>query len=152
QTPYPDLSFRRKGDAFEYPNRLEFGLKNGVRFPEGFNSGQQVIAILDKVALPYSELESFDELPTPFACVAKDLVHSEKVVFRSGPLSLALRSTMSLPGLFTPVRGGGRILVDGGLLDNLPVEVAKSMGADLTIAVHLESAKLEPTATLSSFG
>lgn len=152
QTPYTDLSFRRKEDAVEYPNRLEFGLRKGLHFPEGFNAGQQVISILDKVALPYSELESFDELPTPFACVATDLVNSEKVVFRRGSLSLALRSTMSLPGLFTPVRWEGHILVDGGLLDNLPVDVAKSMGADLTIAVHLESAKLDSTATLSSFG
>ena len=150
QIPYKDLSFRRKEDAFEYPNRLEFGLKKGLRFPEGFNSGQQVTSVLDRVALPYSELEDFDQLPTPFACVATDLVNSQKFVFRRGSLSLALRSTMSLPGLFSPVHWEDHIFVDGGLLDNLPVDVAKSMGADLTIAVHLESAKLEPAATLSS--
>lgn len=151
-TPYTERSFRRKEDAFEYPNRLEFGLKKGLRFPEGFNAGQQVLSILDRIALPYSELKDFNELPTPFACVATDLVHSEKLVFRQGSLSLALRSTMSLPGLFTPIRWGDHILVDGGLLDNLPVDVAKDMGADLTLAVHLESAKLDPDATLSSFG
>lgn len=150
-TPYRDLSFRRKEDAFEYPNRLEFGLRKGLRFPEGFNAGQQVLSILDRIALPYSELKDFNELPTPFACVATDLVHSEKLVFRQGSLSLALRSTMSLPGLFTPIRWEGRILIDGGLLDNLPVDVAKDMGADLTLAVHLESAKLDPGAALSSF-
>jgi NTE family protein len=152
QTPYQELSFRRKEDAFEYPNRLEFGLKKGLRFPEGFNAGQEVISILDRVALPYSNLQDFNELPTPFACVATDLVNSQKIVFRRGSLSIALRSTMSLPGLFTPVRWGGYILVDGGLLDNLPVDVAKSMGADVVLAVHLESAKLEPSAVLSSFG
>lgn len=65
QTPYQELSFRRKEDAFEYPNRLEFGLKKGLRFPEGFNAGQQVISILDRVALPYSNLRDFNELPTP---------------------------------------------------------------------------------------
>ena len=152
QTPYGDLSFRRKEDAFEYPNRLEFGLKKGLRFPEGFNSGQQVVAFLDSVALPYSELHDFNELPTPFACVGTDLVTSQKYIFRQGSLSLALRSTMSLPGLFTPIRWEGRIFTDGGLLDNLPVDVAQSMGADLTLAVHLESAKLGSDVTLSSFG
>lgn len=152
QTPYKDMSFRRKQDAMEYPNHLEFGIKKGLQFPEGFNSGQQVLSILDRVALPYSEVQSFNDLPIPFACVATDLVTDSKFVFQKGSLSLALRSTMSLPGIFTPVRWDGHIFTDGGLLDNLPVDVAKSMGADVTLAVHLQVAKLEPTATLSSFG
>src|SRR4051812_24979242 len=139
-TPYEDLSFRRKEDAFEYPNRLEFGLRKGLQFPEGFNSGQQVTLILDRAALPYFDIADFNQLPTPFACVATDLVTSKKFVFRDGSLSLALRSTMSLPGLFTPVRWEGHIFADGGLLDNLPVDVAKEMGADITIAVHLQVA------------
>src|SRR5205814_3545581 len=78
--------------------------------------------------------------------------HRDHFVFRQGSLSLALRSTMSLPGVFSQVRWDGHIFADGGLMDNLPVDVAQSMGADLTLAVHLETAKLEPTAALSSFG
>ena len=152
QTPYKNFSFRRKQDAAEYPNRLEFGLKKGLQFPEGFNSGQEVMMILDRVALPYSGINDFNDLPTPFACVSTDLVTNQPYVFRRGSLSLALRSTMSLPGIFDPVRWNGHIFADGGLMDNLPVDVAKSMGADLTIAVHLETAKVDPTATLSSFG
>jgi NTE family protein len=152
QTLYSDLSFRRKQDAFDYPNTLEFGLKKGLQFPEGFNSGQQVVMILDRVALPYAEVQNFNELPIPFACVATDLVTSQKYVFREGSLSVALRSTMSLPGIFSPVRSEGHVFADGGLMDNLPVDVASSMGAELTIAVHLETAALEPAATLSSFG
>jgi NTE family protein len=152
QTPYKNFSFRRKEDAFEYPNHLEFGLKKGLQFPEGFNSGQQVIMILDKIALPYSEVESFNDLPIPFACVATDLVTSKPFVFWQGSLSVALRSTMSLPGVFSPVRSDGHIFADGGLMDNLPVDVAQSMGAGLTLAVHLETATFEPDATLSSFG
>src|SRR6201996_8112736 len=101
QTPFQDLSFRRKQDAHEVPNSLEFGLRKGVHFPGGFNTGQQVSLILDKVALPYSELKSFNDLPIPFACVATDLVSGKAHVFRDGPLGLALRSTMSLPGFFT---------------------------------------------------
>ena len=152
QTPYKNLSFRRKQDAADYPNRLEFGLRKGVEFPEGFNSGQGVMMILDRVALPYSNIKDFNDLPTPFACVATDLVTNQAYVFRQGSLSIALRSTMSLPGIFNPVRWNGQIFADGGLMDNLPVDVAKSMGAEVTIAVHLETAKMDPNATLSSFG
>ena len=151
QTPFDDLSFRRKEDAHDYPNSLEFGLRKGVQFPAGFNSGQQVSLILDQVALPYSEIKSFNDLPIPFACVATDLVSGRAKVFRSGSLSLALRSTMSLPGIFTPVRTKDAIYADGGLLQNIPVEVAKTMVADLTLAIHLAEAPLYPNANLSSF-
>ena len=151
QTPFQDLSFRRKQDAHEVPNRLEFGLAKGLQFPGGFNSGQQVSLILDRVALPYSELKSFNDLPIPFACVATDLVSGKPHVFRSGPLALALRSTMSLPGIFTPVRTGDHIYADGGLLNNIPIDVAKEMGADIVIGIHLETEPLSPTAPLSSF-
>ena len=151
QTPFDDLSFRRKEDARDYPNSLEFGLRKGLQFPAGFNSGQQVLLILDKVAAPYSEVKSFNDLPIPFACVATDLVSGKAHVFRSGSLSLALRSTMSLPGIFSPVRDDGAIYADGGLLENLPVQVAKKMGADVVLGVHLAEETLKPDANLSSF-
>ena len=149
QIPYPDLTFRRKQDATEYPNQMEFGLRKGIQFPEGFNSGQEVVMILDKVALPYSDMRSFDDLPTPFRCVATDLLSNSKYVFDRGSLSLALRSTMSLPGVFSPVRWDDHIFVDGGLMDNLPVDVAKQMGADVTIAIHLQTKPLDKTSSLS---
>ena len=152
QTPFDDLSFRRKEDHRDYPNSLEFGLRKGLQFPAGFNSGQQVSLILDQVALPYSEIKSFNDLPIPFACVATDLVSGKPKVFRDGSLSLALRSTMSLPGIFTPVRQKDAIYADGGLLENIPIDVAKQMGADLTLGVHLDEAKLDPETQLSSFG
>jgi NTE family protein len=151
QTPFDDLAFRRKEDARDYPNSLEFGLRKGLQFPEGFNSGQQVSLVLDKIALPYSEIKSFSDLPTPFACVATDLVTEKPRVFRSGSLSLALRSTMSLPGIFTPVRTKDAVYADGGLLNNIPVNVAKDMGADLTVAIHLAEAPMPPNANLSTF-
>jgi len=151
RTPFQDLAFRRKQDARDYPNSLEFGLRKGLEFPAGLNSGQQVSLVLDKVALPYSEIKSFNDLPTPFACVATDLVSGKAKVFRDGSLALALRSTMSLPGIFTPVRANDAIYADGALLQNLPVEVAKQMGADLTLAIHLEEAPVPPNANLSSF-
>src|ERR1700755_212928 len=127
QTPYDDLTFRRKEDARDFPSTLEFGWHKGLQFPAGFNSGQQVSLILDRVALPYSEVPSFNDLPIPFACVATDLRSGKPHVFRSGSLGLALRSTMSLPGLFTPVRSGDHIYADGGLLQDIPIDVAKEM-------------------------
>src|SRR5215469_4032983 len=151
EIPFDYLSFRRKQDAREYPSTLEFGLHQGLQFPSGFNSGQQVDLILDRIALPYSDLKSFDELPIPFACVGTDLVTRSEHVFRSGPLGLALRSTMSLPGIFSPVHYEGHIYVDGGLLNNIPVDVAKEMGADVVLGVHLEIAPLKPDASLNSF-
>jgi NTE family protein len=151
RTPFQDLAFRRKEDERDYPNTLEFGIRKGIQFPEGLNSGQQVTLILDKIAAPYSEIKSFNDLPTPFACVASDLVSGKQKVFRDGSLALALRSTMSLPGIFTPVRTKDAIYADGGLLNNIPVDVVKEMGADLTLAIHLAEAPVSPSASLSSF-
>ncbi len=150
--PFRDLSFRRKQDARDVPGSLEFGLRNGLKFPSGFNAGQEVDLVLDSVALPYSEIASFNDLPIPFACVASDLVSGKPHVFRDGSLELAMRSTMSLPGIFTPVRSGKSLYADGFLLDNLPIDVAKQMGADVTLGVHLETAPMDPNTHLSSFG
>ena len=107
--------------------------------------------ILDELALPYYDLKSFDDLPIPFACVATDLVDQKEHVFRGGSLALALRSTMSLPGIFTPVHHDGHIYVDGGLLNNFPTNVVRGMGADLVIGVHLQTSSLKADASLSSF-
>ena len=150
--PFRDLSFRRKEDAHEVPGSLEFGLRKGLQFPAGFNTGEQVDLILDSVALPYSELKSFNDLPIPFACVATDLISGKPHVFRDGPLSLAMRSTMSLPGVFSPVRSGDHLYADGGLLNNIPVDVAKEMGADVILGIHLETEPLSPSAILPSYG
>ena len=151
QLPFRDLSYRRKEDAVEFPTRLEFGLRKGIQLPAGFNAGQQVSFILDHVALPYSQIKSFNDLPTPFACVATDLTTSKQHVFHDGSLALALRATMSLPGIFTPVRSGNNLYADGGLLNNLPVDVAQNMGAQLTVAVYLQAATFNPKQPLNTF-
>jgi NTE family protein len=151
ELPFRDLSYRRKEDAVDFPTRLEFGLRHGVQLPEGFNAGQQVSFILDHVALPYSQVKSFNDLPTPFACVATELNSGRQHVFHDGSLSLALRSTMSLPGIFSPVRSGKNLYADGGLLNNLPVDVAQSMGAQLTVAVYLQADSFNAQQPLSSF-
>ncbi len=152
QTPFQDLSYRRKEDAVQFPTSLEFGLRKGVHLPEGFNSGQEVNFILDKVALPYSEIKDFNQLPTPFACVATNIVTGEPHVFRDGPLSTALRSTMSLPGIFAPVRVGDAIYADGALTNNFPVNVAYEMGANYTVGVFLATAPVDPKNNVSVLG
>lgn len=136
--PYQNVAFRRKEDLREYPTNLEIGYKKGIRLPGGLSAGHGVGLVLSRFAAPYSAPTSFDELPTPFRCVATDLVTAKQVVFDHGPMFDAMRATMSLPALFAPVQLGNQILVDGGLVNNLPVDIVKAMGADIVIAVALE--------------
>ena len=142
-TPFEDLSYRRKEDQRAYPNAFILGLRNGLSIPSGLNSGHQIGLLIDRITLPYFNLESFEALPTPFRCVATDLVSGKEVVFEQGSLAEALRSTMSIPGAFKPVFEKERVLVDGGLVNNLPTDVVKQMGADIVIAVHLETQPVE---------
>jgi NTE family protein len=143
ETPYRDLSFRRKEDSRDIPNSIQVGLKNGATLPPGLNSGHQVNLLIDKETLPYSGIPSFDDLPIPFRCVSTELVSGKAYVFDSGSLSDAMRASMSIPGVFAPVRWDNQIFVDGGMVDNLPTDVVKKMGADVVIGVHLQIA---PTA------
>ncbi len=139
-TEYQDLSFRRKEDQRALPNSIVLGLRNGVALPAGLNAGHPISLMIDQQTLPYHGLKSFNDLPTPFRCVATDLVTGKPRVFHDGPLEEALRATMSIPGLFTPVRDNEKLYVDGGLVNNLPSDVVRDMGADIVIAVHLETA------------
>ncbi len=151
RTQYQNLSFRRKEDLRAYPNSLVVGLKNGLTLPAGLNAGQEISLLIDRETLPYSRLASFDQLPIPFRCVATDLVSGQEVVFSQGSLARAMRATMSIPGLFAPVRDGDKVYVDGGLLRNLPTDVVRKMGADVVIAVHLETAPVKPEGIQSLF-
>jgi NTE family protein len=151
RTPYEELSYRRKEDQRAYPNSLIFGLRHGLSAPAGLIAGHQIGLLIGRVTLPYYGISSFDELPVPFRCVATDLVSGQTHVFKDGPLAIALRSTMSIPGVFSPVREGKAVYVDGGLLDNLPTDVVRKMGAEIVIAVHLESAPVEANDIRSVF-
>jgi NTE family protein len=157
---YQDLAFLRKEDRRSYPSTLAFGFRYGFRLPESFNAGHRVGLILDRLTLPYWKLDNFDDLPIPFRCVATDMAavpsradrsFNNKRVFREEPLSFALRSTMALPGFFSPVhdRENKSIYIDGGILDNLPVDVARNLGADVIIAVHLRTRPIDASKPLS---
>jgi NTE family protein len=144
-TPFQDLSFRRKEDRRQFPSALEAGLKGGFKLPMGLSPGHGVGLVISRVATPYAELKSFDELPIPFRSVATDIVRGREVVFSNGPLFDALRATMSIPGVFAPLRLGKQILVDGGVLNNLPIDVVRAMGAEVIIAVGLETPDSDST-------
>ena len=111
---YNELSFRRKEDRRAYPTALEFGWRDGLRLPQSINPGHYVGLLLDRLTLPYSTVPTFGDLPTPFRCVATDIIAAEPVVLQDGSLSQALRATMAIPGIFTPIEIGGRVLADGG--------------------------------------
>src|SRR5947209_5696763 len=137
--PYKQLAFRRKEDAAQFPVAFEIGIKGlKVGLPSGLSAGQGVGLVLARIAAPYGRMRSFDDLPTPFRCVASDLNGGKGVVFGAGSLFDALRATMSLPALFAPVKTDGKLLVDGALTNNLPVDVVKGMGAEYTLAVALD--------------
>lgn len=152
RTPYEDLSFRRKEDQRAYPNSLIFGLRHGLSAPPGLIPGHQIGLLIDRVTLPYGDVPSFDALAVPFRCVATDLVSRKSHVFKDGSLAVAMRATMSIPGAFSPVRDGQAVYVDGGLLNNLPTDVVRQMGAEIVIAVHLETAVVEAKDVQSIFG
>jgi NTE family protein len=107
--------------------------------------------LIDRETLPYANLKSFDDLPIPYRCVATDLVSGKEVVFADGSLPQAMRATMSIPGLFNPVRKDNQVLVDGGLVGNLPTDVVRAMGAEIVIAIHLEVSPAKPEEIQSLF-
>lgn len=136
-----DLTFRRKEDRRNLPGAITLGGKNvkNLRLPSSLNPGHEVGLVLDRLMLPYGDNTNFDNLPIPFRCVATDLVSAETVVLKNGSLAQALRATMAIPGVFSPVELNGKILADGGILDNIPTDVAKEMGADIIIVVNIET-------------
>jgi len=121
-------------------------LRFGKRFalPTGLNPGESLSLFLSRSTLGYSDISDFDQLPIPFRCVATDLVSGDSVVLSKGSLPIAMRATMSLPGIFTPVKLGNMVLVDGGVLQNIPVEAVRDMGANVVIAVALQTNRPSP--------
>ena len=105
--------------------------------PAGILPGESVMNMLNELTIGYHEMESFDDLPIPFACVSYDIVTGEEYVSRSGSLPMAIRASMSIPAAFLPVRTDSMILVDGGVYNNFPVDVVRQMGAEIVIGVDL---------------
>jgi NTE family protein len=134
---YPELSYRRKQDRRDYEVEAALGVKEGLKTPNGLNPGLGVGLLLDRITFAESSLASFDDLPTPFRCVATDMQSGDRVVLREGSLARAVRASMAIPGVFTPVEINGKLLADGGMVENIPVEAVREMDADKVIAVDL---------------
>ncbi len=134
-----DLGFRRKQDDRDFPIRFELGVRDGaLQLPQGVLQGQRLDLLLRELTLDSSYVRDFDDLGIPFRAVASDLLTGDAHVMGEGDLALAIRASMSVPGAFAPVEVDGRLLVDGGLVGNLAVEVMQSMGVDVIIAVDVE--------------
>jgi NTE family protein len=132
------LSQRRKEEDFEISPLLELGVRDGeLRAPVGAVSSRGLETLLRRYTLPVRTVRDFDRLPIPFRAVATDLETGTAVILDRGDLALALRSSMSVPGVFPPTELDGRILADGGLVKNVPVDVARAMGVDALIVVNI---------------
>ena len=105
--------------------------------PSGYLYGQNVNNMISSLTVGYQDSIDFQTLPIPYVCVAADMVTGKTKIWHSGRLNDAMRSTMSIPGVFAPVKTGGMVLVDGGIRDNFPTGLAKEMGADIIIGVDL---------------
>jgi NTE family protein len=148
--PRRDLTFRRKQDDRNFLVRLPLGLKHGhLLLPKGFIQGQKLEETLRQLTLPFSNTTDFNHLPTPFRAVATDLVSGAPVLLDKGDLAIAMRASMSAPGVFAPVEYQGKLLVDGGLAENLPIDVARAMHADVLIVSDV-SYPLQPREALDS--
>ena len=136
--PREDRSFRRKRDDDIYLVKNKPGLRGGkLLFPPGILDGHRIDLLLKRYTLPVVTVRDFDDLSIPFRAVAADIVTGEAVVCERGDLALAMRASMSIPAAFAPREIGDRLLVDGGITNNLPIDVARQMGADIIIAVDI---------------
>ena len=133
----PEVPYRRKADDVLNYIGPEFGVgRDGLALPKGAVAGVSLEAVLRRLTRRQSASE-FDRLPIPFRAVATDLATGDMIVLSQGSLAQAIRASMAIPGAVNPVEIEGRLLVDGGLTRNLPVDVARRMGADIVIAVNV---------------
>lgn len=138
KTQREDLPFRRKTEDTLglFGPKLGVGKDNDL-LPKGVVSGQKIVFMFESVVSQRINTSNFNNLPIPFRAIATDIVSGEMVVIGDGELSMAMRASMAVPGVFDPVKRGDALLVDGGLVRNLPVDVAKDLGADVVIAVDV---------------
>ncbi|AZD34343.1 bifunctional outer membrane translocase [Pseudomonas chlororaphis subsp. aurantiaca] len=137
--PRADVPFRRKQDDRDFlvKQKLSFRDDGSLGLPLGVIQGQNLALLLESMLAHASDTRDFDKLPIPFRAVATDIASGEKVVFRKGHLPRVIRASMSIPAVFAPVELDGRLLVDGGMTDNIPLDVARDMGVDIAIVVDI---------------
>ncbi|MBP6381409.1 MAG: patatin-like phospholipase family protein [Pseudomonadales bacterium] len=137
-TPRDQLSFRRKQEDLDFLVRAKMRFKDGkLRLPMGAIEGQHLNLLLHDIVGHVSRVRDFDALPIPFRAVATDIATGAPVILRDGDLAVAMRASMSIPGIFSPVDIGGKLLVDGGIANNVPVDVVQAMGVDRLIVIDV---------------
>ena len=135
-----DRSFRRKSDDYTYAFKAKPGFNSGkIMIPPAYVRGQKFDLVLNRLTLPVVEVKDFNRLPIPYRAVATDIETGKAVVLAKGNLSMSIRASMAVPAAFDPVEIDGRLLVDGGIANNVPVNVARDMGADVLIVVDVGS-------------
>lgn len=133
-----DRSFRRKADDAQYLFKAKPGFGDGkIKMPLAVIQGQKFDLHLNRLTLGVATVDDFDRLPIPYRAVATDLENGEEVVLKSGSLARAIRASMAVPGAFAPVEMDGRLLIDGGLANNIPISVARALGAEVLIVSEL---------------
>ena len=139
--PREDRSFRRKTDDKTYLVKSKPGLSDSleVKFPPGLLQGQKIDILFKRLTLPVSTIHDFDDFRIPFRAVATDIVTGNPVIIASGDLAQTMRASMSVPSIFSPVIIDDKMLVDGGVSNNLPIDVVRNMGADIIIAVDIST-------------
>lgn len=133
----PALSFPEKEKADKYLLTIPIGKDKKKLLPAGLVKGQNIYSLFCDLTVGYHQHQDFTRFPIPFACIATDIVSGKAVVLDKGSLPLAMRASMAIPGVFTPIRLDSMLLIDGGIVNNFPCDVAKAMGADIIIGVNV---------------
>ena len=120
------------------------------QLPSAYVNNSSLVNLFNDLCVGYQEEMDFNDLPIPFACVATDMITGKEVVLRSGSVPTAMRASMAIPGVFSPVTMDNKVLVDGGLVNNFPADVLREMGADIIIGIEVTSTKDVTTSDLKS--
>ncbi len=146
-------SFRRKTDDYLFTSGNRFGVsRQGVKIPPGLIEGQQIELALDRLAYPGFHITDFDDLHIPYRAIATDIETGDAVVLGEGNLAKAMRASMSIPAALPPVKHEGKLLVDGGIGNNIPIDVARDMGADIFIVVDVSAPLADQEGLQSGIG
>ena len=138
------MPIKRKLATMSYTIPLEVGFgRDGLRMPGGLIVTQEIEQFIRTLVAPFRYTQDFDDLPIPFRAVATDMVAGEMVILENGDLSEAMRASMAMPGVFAPVTRDGKVLSDGGMMRNLPVDIGRQLCGDVVIAVWMSSPATE---------
>lgn len=151
KTPRREQNLSEREASEKYVLSLPFDKGIKAKPLGGLIKGQNLANLFSELTIGYHDSIDFNSLPVPFACVSENIVNGNEVNFHNGVLSTAMRASMAIPGVFTPVRLDSMVLVDGGVVNNYPVDVARGMGADLIIGIDVQS-ELKPADELNTAG